>query len=644
MSKAFEEEEAEQPSGDRGRRITILSIDGGGVRGIIPATMLAELESCLQRLDGGDKRLVDYFDLVAGTSTGGLITAMITAPSKENPKRPLLSAAEVLKYYQNYSSTIFPQLRRPFGRLWKKLVALGGPKYKARGFEHLLSKFFDDDLYLDSTLTSVLIPAFDIKLQQPVFFSSWKARRDPLLNAQLRHVCRATSAAPTYFPPVQFSVVDKTKEPPESREYHMIDGGIAVNNPTYVAITQAINEVQSGTLNTRRVDYGGYDDLLVLSLGTGQQIQSYDTNEVAKWGVFKWMAYKGDAPLVDMVFNASADMVDYNLSIIFASEKSSRNYLRIQTDGLKGKLASLDNSSPKHLESLVKLSSDLLDESVAVRNFDTGELEPISSGETNRDALYRFAEWLSEEHKARRNHAIESSSSSSSVPKIKVFKPMMRPNPSSLPLKSDPEVGGEEKITTSAEDLEKSKDEANGGGRGCVRPSILEHGHEESSFSLSPYIPSSTWSFFKNPFELSRPDSLGYSDPPKHSVDLPGYYFDPPKCSIDAPGYPDSPHPLSYYYYIGGFPEPRYASSLHPYNDDTHPKTEEASSYENNYCESSDRLLLLPTPIAPKFYSYGNSYSPCGQSRLPQEYEDYPQSQFSKSPSTKIDDYFQLFS
>jgi patatin-like phospholipase/acyl hydrolase len=111
MSKAFEEEEAEQPSGDRGRRITILSIDGGGVRGIIPATMLAELESCLQRLDGGDKRLVDYFDLVAGTSTGGLITAMITAPSKENPKRPLLSAAEVLEYYQNYSSTIFPQFR-----------------------------------------------------------------------------------------------------------------------------------------------------------------------------------------------------------------------------------------------------------------------------------------------------------------------------------------------------------------------------------------------------------------------------------------------------------------------------------------------------------------------------------------------------
>jgi hypothetical protein len=70
--------------------------------------------------------------------------------------------------------------RHPFGRLWKKLVALGGPKYKARGFEHLLSKFFDEDLYLDSTLTSVLIPAFDIKLQQPVFFSSWKVKKESL--------------------------------------------------------------------------------------------------------------------------------------------------------------------------------------------------------------------------------------------------------------------------------------------------------------------------------------------------------------------------------------------------------------------------------------------------------------------------------
>ncbi len=77
------------------------------------------------------------------------------------------------------------------------------------------------------------------------FIDSIQARRDPLLNAQLRHVCRATSAAPTYFPPVQFSVVDKTKEPPKSREYHMIDGGIAVNNPVKTSFIQIFSNPSS---------------------------------------------------------------------------------------------------------------------------------------------------------------------------------------------------------------------------------------------------------------------------------------------------------------------------------------------------------------------------------------------------------------
>jgi hypothetical protein len=73
-----------------------------------------------------------------------------------------------------------------------------------------------------------------------------------------------------------------------------------------------------------------FNDLLVLSLGTGQQTVGYDAKEVAKWGVVDWLVNKGEAPLVDMVFNASADMVDYNLSIIFQSQNCFHNYLRIQ--------------------------------------------------------------------------------------------------------------------------------------------------------------------------------------------------------------------------------------------------------------------------------------------------------------------------
>lgn len=77
------------------------------------------------------------------------------------------------------------------------------------------------------------------------------------------------------------------------------------------------------------MDLQGYDDLLVLSLGTGNQVQSFSTDEVAKWGAINWMVHDGETPLIDMVFNASSDMVDYNLNIIFESQDSSKNYLRI---------------------------------------------------------------------------------------------------------------------------------------------------------------------------------------------------------------------------------------------------------------------------------------------------------------------------
>lgn len=90
-------------------------------------------------------------------------------------------------------------------------------------------------------------------------------------------------------------------------------------------------------------DLQGYDDLLVLSLGTGQIVHGYDTAQVSSWGVFDWMLNNGEAPLVDMVFNASADMVDYNLSIIFDSQNSPNNYLRIQVSflGVEIKLSNL---------------------------------------------------------------------------------------------------------------------------------------------------------------------------------------------------------------------------------------------------------------------------------------------------------------
>ncbi|KAH9323737.1 hypothetical protein KI387_018376, partial [Taxus chinensis] len=89
------------------RMTTILSIDGGGVRGLIPAQALQFLEAKLQELDGAEARLADYFDIIAGTSTGGLLTAMLASPNAH--KRPLFSAKEVTDFYLQRLPLIFPQ-------------------------------------------------------------------------------------------------------------------------------------------------------------------------------------------------------------------------------------------------------------------------------------------------------------------------------------------------------------------------------------------------------------------------------------------------------------------------------------------------------------------------------------------------------
>ncbi|KAJ0086411.1 hypothetical protein Patl1_09005 [Pistacia atlantica] len=93
-----------------GNLITVLSIDGGGIRGIIPATIITFLESELQKLDGEEARLADYFDVIAGTSTGGLVTAMLTTPNEQN--RPLFAAKDIKDFYLTHCPKIFPQDRQ----------------------------------------------------------------------------------------------------------------------------------------------------------------------------------------------------------------------------------------------------------------------------------------------------------------------------------------------------------------------------------------------------------------------------------------------------------------------------------------------------------------------------------------------------
>eukprot|EP00253_Pinus_taeda_P027117 PITA_27117 len=385
------------PPPNDGNMITILSIDGGGVRGIIPAAILEFLEEKLQELDGPAVSIADYFDIIAGTSTGGLVTAMLTAPNDKN--RPLFPAKDITKFYLDNCPHIFPHTT---DLLKSAIKYLSGPKYSGN-YLHKIMRTYLGDTRLHQTLTNVVITAYDIKIQQPAIFTTFKAKQDELEDALLADVCIGTSAAPTYLPAHYFQTKDSKKDSSDNtKSFNLIDGGVAVNNPTLLAINQVTQQVLMGCPDflvpkSKACDKSKF---LVLSLGTGQKIASYNAIDAAKWGLLKWLSNNGKVPITDMFQEASADMVDVYSTVVFRAFSSEKNYLRIQVE-LSGDTSSTDLSTKKNLEELVKIGKNLLDARVSRVNIETGVFQPVTGEGTNRDALTRFAKALSDERKLR---------------------------------------------------------------------------------------------------------------------------------------------------------------------------------------------------------------------------------------------------
>ncbi|CAL5383684.1 unnamed protein product [Camellia sinensis] len=380
-----------------GNLITILSIDGGGIRGIIPATILTYLESQLQELDGEDARLADYFDVISGTSTGGLVTAMLAAPNENN--RPLFAAKDIKPFYLEHGPKIFPQKRGMFGSLRNTLKLLVGPKYNGK-YLHKVIKEKLGETRLHQTLAHVVIPTFDVKHMQPTIFSTYEVKKSHCLDARLSDICISTSAAPTYLPAYQFENQD---EEGNVREFNLIDGGVAANNPALVAISQVTKQVfdeNPDFFPIKAMDFGRF---LVISIGTGSAKveQKYTSKMAAKWGVLGWLLHGGSTPLVDVFTQASDDMVDFHISVVFQALHSEDNYLRIQEDSLTGTDASVDVSTKENMDRLVEIGDNLLKKPVSRVNLETGLSEPVKNGGTNEEALKKFAKILSNERRLR---------------------------------------------------------------------------------------------------------------------------------------------------------------------------------------------------------------------------------------------------
>ena len=287
-------------------KFRILAIDGGGIRGLIPAIVLAELERRL-RLSDPEATLASHFDLISGTSTGGLIALGLTTPGDDGV--PALDPAGMIDLYSGAEARqIFE--RPPLERLpgVGHISDLIDPRYELDGLRRALERRFGDRK-LSEALTGVLVPSYDMHGRIPRFFKPWNEEAKTLraVDAGL-----ATSAAPTYFPALRLG------------DEALVDGGVFVNNPTIAATIEALKRTEGEPLRA--------EDLLVVSLGTGQHERGYDPDDVAGWGALGWIApSKGsEPPLIGAMLDGQSDASHHWAHILLNHEAGSTVATRVE--------------------------------------------------------------------------------------------------------------------------------------------------------------------------------------------------------------------------------------------------------------------------------------------------------------------------
>ncbi|MDQ6745575.1 MAG: patatin-like phospholipase family protein [Actinomycetota bacterium] len=297
--------------GNERRSKTILAIDGGGIRGIIPALVLADLE---ERTGRG---VAECFDLIAGTSTGGIIALALTVPDENG--HPRWRARDLVELYERQGSRIFSH------ELRKSLRGLGGmihEKYEAVELERIVAEYCGE-ARLSQAVTEVLITAYEVVARRPHFFDSAKARSDPAADFTMRHVARATSAAPTYFEPHNIARTG------ELDPLVLVDGGVYANNPAMCAWVEAERQGIDG-------------DVLLVSLGTGHLTRPFLYQDIRHWGLAQWAR-----PMLDVVFDGVSKTIDYQLSELLGSDR----YWRLQPT-LTVARDDLDDVRPENIRAL----------------------------------------------------------------------------------------------------------------------------------------------------------------------------------------------------------------------------------------------------------------------------------------------------
>jgi patatin-like phospholipase/acyl hydrolase len=284
----------------------ILSIDAGGVRGIIPATILAEVEARTEQ------PVCNLFDFFAGTSSGGMLVLALNCPDASGYPRPLCSAAEVAGLFHEWGD-------RPFGSKVSKAGQPIGEMSSKNRVEDMFREYFGNALLSDS-IKPTMVTAVDLTTGQPFFLNSAKAVRNVGNEVLMWQAARATTAVPTHFSPLRLSVSDA---PFRDREACLVDGSLFASNPAMCALVEA------------RSLFPGEEDFLLLSLGCGEATRT----PVASHQKRRW--------IFDFSLAAQSACVDYQMRAFLPRQR----YIRIQADSMQG-FERIDDASEQNLRAL----------------------------------------------------------------------------------------------------------------------------------------------------------------------------------------------------------------------------------------------------------------------------------------------------
>lgn len=309
--------------------IKVLAIDGGGIRGIIPATILTEIQKRLT-LD-----LFQVFDLIAGTSTGGIIALGIGTKCKNNG--PYSPSELVDLYVQNGPAIFKKNLLTP-----ERQVVL--PKYSPDALQAALTQFFQDTEF-QTALTPLLISSYDLQGQLPFFFKSHRIAGDPTFNWKLTEISRATSAAPTFFPPLHLTR--------DNKDYALVDGGMFVNNPSMAAYAEA------------RSLYPNATQFVVVSVGTGDRQDQITYASAKDWGLLGWAKQ-----IVPVFMDSVSEAVDYELRAL-----PGCTYYRLQIPHLQEASSDMDDVDPENLKNLQVVAEEYVSSISDVLTKICGELK-----------------------------------------------------------------------------------------------------------------------------------------------------------------------------------------------------------------------------------------------------------------------------